>query len=309
MKILLTGASSFSGFWFARALSEAGHDVVAPLRRAEASYIGDVRARRVQLLTKCARVIGPCEFGSDAFFDLIGSQPWDLLCHHAAYVEDYRSPSFNVAQALAQNTYRLPDLLTEMANKGMRAVVLTGSVFEQNEGSGTAPLRAFSPYGLSKGFTAETFTYWCRELTLPLRKFVIPNPFGPLEEPRFCAYLIKCWKDAKTAEVRTPRYVRDNVPVDLLARCYAQYCAEAAREMTPSKRNPSCYVETQGAFTSRFSREIEKRLRIPCPYVLLNQTDNQEPFARINTESALQFVPDWDETQSWDNIAAYYAES
>ena len=32
MKVLITGASSFTGYWFASALAEAGHHVVAPLR-------------------------------------------------------------------------------------------------------------------------------------------------------------------------------------------------------------------------------------------------------------------------------------
>ena len=32
MKVLLTGASSFSGVWFAEKLAAAGAEVVAPLR-------------------------------------------------------------------------------------------------------------------------------------------------------------------------------------------------------------------------------------------------------------------------------------
>ena len=65
---------------------------------------------------------------------------------------------------------------------------MTGSVFEQDEGVGNAPMAAFSPYGLSKGLTAQAFRYGCGTLDVPLGKFVIPNPFGPFEEPRFCHY-------------------------------------------------------------------------------------------------------------------------
>ena len=35
MKILFTGASSFTGFWFARALAAAGHEVVATFRETD----------------------------------------------------------------------------------------------------------------------------------------------------------------------------------------------------------------------------------------------------------------------------------
>ena len=40
-----------------------------------------------------------------------------------------------------------------------------------------------------------------------LEKFVIPNPFGPYEEPRFTAYLMRTWLAGETAHVQTPRYV------------------------------------------------------------------------------------------------------
>jgi UDP-glucose 4-epimerase len=69
-------------------------------------------------------------------------------------------------------------------------------------------MRAFSPYALSKGLT-EVVRHWCTHYNVPLGKFLIANSFGPLEEPRFCAYLIKTWWVGQIAEVRTPRYLRD----------------------------------------------------------------------------------------------------
>ena len=45
MRVLLTGASSFTGAWFVHALAEAGHEVVAPLRAA-GGYDDPIRRRR-----------------------------------------------------------------------------------------------------------------------------------------------------------------------------------------------------------------------------------------------------------------------
>lgn len=36
MKVLFTGASSFTGFWFVRELAAAGHDVTALFRKPAA---------------------------------------------------------------------------------------------------------------------------------------------------------------------------------------------------------------------------------------------------------------------------------
>jgi nucleoside-diphosphate-sugar epimerase len=50
MKILLTGSSSFTGYWFAEALAGAGHYIVAPLRGSLDST-GDLqRAERLRRL-------------------------------------------------------------------------------------------------------------------------------------------------------------------------------------------------------------------------------------------------------------------
>jgi UDP-glucose 4-epimerase len=304
MRILLTGASSFTGYWFARALAEAGHEVVAALRGARTGYTEGVRAQRVAALAEVAEIVDGCAFGDAAFLELASSRKWDLLCHHAARVGDYRSPDFDVGGAVAENTRALPAVLRAM--RGLSGVVLTGSVFEQDEGAGNTPLQAFSPYGLSKGLTAQVVRYWCAQTGVPLGKFVIPNPFGPLEEPRFCAYLIRTWKAGQVAEVRTPDYVRDNIHVDLLARCYADFAAGVAGGAPYAKRNPSGYVEQQGAFAQRFAREIARRTGMECPVVLGRQTEWTEPATRINTEPAATLVA-WDESAAWDAVVEQYA--
>jgi UDP-glucose 4-epimerase len=302
LRILLTGASSFTGLWFARSLAAARHHVVASLRRRRDDYRADMRAKRVALLADVAECSFGSSFGDGGFLDLCRSGSWDLLCHHAAEVGDYRSPAFDVAGALAANTRNFPEVLGAM--RGLRGVMLTGSVFEAGEGAGTTPLRAFSPYGLSKGMTADLVQFYCEAAGMPLGKLVIPNPFGPFEEPRFCAYLIRQWRAGEAAEVRTPAYVRDNIHVDLLAAAYAVFAEKVAVGAGFMRANPSGYVETQGAFAERFAREIGERTRLDCRVGLAHQTEFPEPPVRINTNPTI--VPGWSEPAAWDAIAEYY---
>jgi nucleoside-diphosphate-sugar epimerase len=305
VRILLTGASSFTGYWFARALAAAGHHVVAPLRAAAGTYSG-VRAMRVSDLSGCAEIAWESPFGETRFLDLISGQSFDLLCHHAARVTDYRSPDFDVVTALAENTRELPRVLRCLREKGLQGMVLTGSVFEAEEGAGNTPLRAFSPYGVSKGLTAAVAAYWCSVFGIPLGKFVIPNPFGPLEEPRFCAFLVSTWRAGKAAEVRTPLYVRDNIHVGLLAKSYASFAQKTAGGPPFGRANPSGYVESQGAFAQRFAAAIGPRLGLEAKVVLLEQTDFSEPMVRINTEPARD--AGWSEAAAWDATASFYRQ-
>jgi len=309
MRILLTGGSSFTGLWFARALSEAGHEVHATLTRPGVGDYEGLRRGRVDLLSGIASLHGDRRFGEPAFLDLLRrGGPWDLLCHHGAEVTDYRSEDFDAVAALARNAHELPDVIAALGEAGGRGLVLTGSIFEPGEGDEGVEAVAFNPYGLSKGLTFDVFRHYCRRDGLPLGKFVIPNPFGPWEEPRFTSYMANAWRQGESPEVRTPDYLRDNIHVDLLARVYGGFCAEVAATDAPlSRRNPSGYAETQGAFAQRLARELERRgwpapATVPCA----EQTEFPEPRRRVNGESAAALCPDWDEARAWDDLAAWY---
>lgn len=235
--------------------------------------------------------------------DLLG-RDFDLLAHHGAQVGDYRSPWFDAVGAVSANTYNLRAIL---ASGRIGAMVLTSSVFAPGEGAGTAPLSAFSPYGLSKGMTNDLVKFLADEAGIPLGRFVIPNPFGPFEEPRFCAYLMQTWKQGGIATVKTPAYVRDNIHVDLLARAYVQYATHLLAGVALPAFLPSGYVGSQGEFAQRFAREIRSRLGLACTLELVEQTEFSEPLMRVNTQPAAVYVPQWNEQQAWDGLAEYHA--
>jgi nucleoside-diphosphate-sugar epimerase len=309
MKILLTGASSFTGHWFAEALLKAGHDVVAPLRGGLDSGADVRRVERLRGLDGKADLIPDCAFGSPRFMEIAGGRDFDVLCHHAAEVSNYRSPDFDIAGAVASNTLNLRAVLESMSRRGLKGVVLTGSFFEQDEGAGSLPLAAFSAYGVSKGATADVVRHRCHEIGMRYGKFVVPHPFGPLEQPRLGAYLAKTWQTGGTAEIATPAYVRDNIHVGLLAARYARFVDETTDAPLVRKANPSGYVETQGAFVERLAREAGPRLGIECRVKLMVQKDFPEPLVRVNTEPAARCEAAWSEPQAWDDYAHWMREA
>jgi nucleoside-diphosphate-sugar epimerase len=305
VKVLFTGASSFSGFWFVRELAAAGAEVTAALRAAPSTYSG-VRAERASLLPQWAEIVPDCAFGSDRFVKLVRMRSFDALCHHGAEARDYRNPDFDALGAAAANTLNIRETLASFAERGGKALVATGSVFEPEEGAGPEPRRAVSPYGLSKGLTWRVIQYWGETLGVRVSKFVIANPFGPFEEPRFVAHAVDRWTKGETLEVRTPRYLRDNIHVDLLAKAYARFVAETGDQ--GRRFGPCGYLETQGAFAERLARELGARLRLDTRVTLAAQTDFSEPLARLNLHTIDPAVYGWDEGRAWDALAEFYRE-
>jgi len=303
VRILFTGASSFTGYWFVRELVSAGHEVVAACR-GDGRYEG-LRAERMRMVRELCETRFGCAFGTDDFLAL-AKTPFDVLSHHGAEAGDYRSPDFDPYRAAATNLHHLPEVLSALRDRGCGRLVLTGSVFEANEGAGSAPLRAFSPYGLSKTLTAEAARFYADREGFTFEKFVIPNPFGPYEEPRFTAYLMRTWLGGETARVQTPRYVRDNIHVSLLAKAYAAFVGENPAPGAARRLNPIGYAETQGAFTQRLRDEVAARLGLPCRLELGKQIEFPEPPMRINTDLLDAEALGWNEAQAWDDFVRYY---
>lgn len=306
MKVLFTGATSFSGFWFVDELLNAGHEVVILIRRPLDAYQGVRRKRAESLMKRCPVILGE-DFGSENFLQRIASEDrWDLFCHHAAEVGDYRNPSYDIGRAISSNTKNIYRVLTELQKRHCGKVILTGSVFEQNEGSGTDLEKAFSPYGCSKALTFEIFKQYALQMDFKLGKFVIPNPFGPYEEPRYTYYLMRTWHNKEKAIVKTPLYIRDNIPISLLKKCYVDFAHRLTLVKGIEKFNPSGYSESQALFTQRMAREISQRLPLECSFELGIQEDFSEPLKRVNTDLPDHEKIGWKENAAWDDLAEYY---
>jgi nucleoside-diphosphate-sugar epimerase len=302
MRLLLTGASSFTGLWFARGLAEAGHQVIAAARGQ--AYENPLRRARMDLVGQSAEVVHGAPFGSPAFLDLIERQgPFEAFCHHGAEAAGHKSPDFNVEAAVAANTRNAQQTLACLAEAGVRRLVLTGSVFEGDEGRGDEPRLPFSPYGRSKTLTSAYFAAAAAEAGIGFTKFVIPNPFGPYEGLTFQRHVMTGWREGRTAHVSHPLYERDNVPVSLLARAYAA----AVDGLLSGHVSPSFYAGPVGDFFRRMAAEAAPRTGWACGLTLAESQSFDEPRARMNTQPLDPSDYGWSEAGFWDEYAAYYA--
>jgi UDP-glucose 4-epimerase len=299
MRVLLTGASSFTGCWFAHALAEAGHEVTATLRGG--SYDG-LPGQRLSRLRRSCELVEDVAFGDERFLALLSKRPFDLLCAHGAQVAGYREPGFDVAAALHANTRSADRVVPQVPR-----LLVTTSVFEPGMGEGDGELRAFSAYGLSKAFTAETFRFHCQRHDVSFGRFVIATPFGPLEQPRFTTGLVRAWQRGEAGQVRTPGYVRDNIHVSLLARAYADFAGRMPAGGWSGCFAPSGYREQQGAFAERFAGELGPRLGLQASLQLAADQPWDEPAVRTNCDPLDAAALGWDEPSAWDELAGWYA--
>lgn len=307
MRALMTGAGSFTGCWFARALAGGGCAVVATCRRPLADYDG-LAATRLAQVGRHATIVPGCGFGDPAFVDLLRQDgPFDLLALHGAEAAGHRSRAFDVMAAVAANTREAASVCEAFAGRGGRAVLVTGSIFEADEGVGTPPHGAFNPYGLAKTLTWQTLRFAAEQAGLAVGKFVIAHPFGPLEKPGLTSYLARIWLAGAEAVVEQPQLVRDFVPVDALAEAYAGFATRLVRDGRSLRLAPSLYAEATASFVERFARAMRERLDRPCRWrANPAPAPTREPRVRCNPDSLRALVPGWSEAGFWDGLAAWY---
>lgn len=297
MRVLLTGASSFSGMWIAQALAKAGHEVVAIARGG--TYADPLRQARMDRVAAVAKIVTDAPFGSARFIEVLSAGRFDAIGLHGAEVGDYKSPTYDMPAAVAANTLNAEQVF---AAAGAARVVITGSVFEPNEGKGTEPLISFSPYGTAKALTGERLQQTAEAAGSPVARFVIPNPFGPWEERKFQRLVMTRWSKGEAVHIDQALYVRDNIPVDLLASAYVataegrfgDYCA------------PSCYAEPVGAFFERMARETRGRTGWECPLTLADAQVFAEPENRTNRTALDRAALGWSEAAFWNDYVDHY---
>jgi nucleoside-diphosphate-sugar epimerase len=304
--VLLTGASSFTGMWIAEALAAAGFQVIAPLRRPRADYAW-LEESRIVRLERAAEVVFACPFGSEPFLDLIRTRAGiRALAHHAADVAGYRDPGFDAVAAFERNMAGAAATLQLLAERGARALMVTGTVFEQGEGGPSESPLAVTPYGLSKTLTNIAFQHYADAAGLTYGKVVIPSPYGPYEQQRFPWYLFRSWFADETPQVRTPFYLRDHLPAPRLARAYADHLAALLADPgVAAVHRPSGWIASQGDFARKVAREAGARLGRECPVSSGQQGEFPEPRTRVNTDPCTD--EGWDEARFWDDYVTWYA--
>lgn len=304
MRALLTGASSFTGTWIADALAAAGLAVTAIHRRPLEAYPPLPRQRLARLRGR-VELVELGSLASPAATALVDALRPELLALHGAEVGDHRAPDFDVAGALARTCAGLPALLDRFLARGGRAVLVTGSIFEADEGQGSPPLRAFNPYGLAKTLIWQTIRFEVERRGLALGKLAIAQPVGPLDKPGLVRDLLEAWRRGEAALVRRPDLVRDFLPVDALAAAYARAAGQLLETGRPLRLAPSHWAEPVGAFVERLARALRPRLGRACAVRRADPPEgSDEPPARVGLDPLGGLVPGWDEAAFWAALAA-----
>jgi len=286
-KCVITGSTSFSGIWFTKTMLDQGWECVAVTQNSK--VLSPAVEKRLNWIRK--------DYPNFEFVQLENLPNYkdvDVVCLHGTATFDYRNPNFEIEEALKQ-TLKVSEMIINLFPKAY--FIHTGTFSEPNESFGDDNRTSFNPYSTSKQLIYEKHKE--KVVSGKLLKYVMPNPFGPLENHKFTGYLIQEWSSGKIPVIKTPNYIRDNVPIDLLARHYTSTINEFLNSGDVRTVWPSKYVESNLAFAERYARKFESYTGIHVELSAPQHHEYLEPRFRVNQNYCEDIVKNWDEDLSW----------
>jgi len=306
--VVLTGVSSFTGFWFAKVLSEAGHSICCPLPRPRESYEG-LKKKRLDSLPIEVDVIYEAPFGSDRFVALL-DKTFDALCLHGAYVEGYHSDQFDFSYALNQNLNQIDKVLKVAKSSGCKLVIWTSSIFEDavhTEGKvAVAHKPIWLKYALSKKISFICIRELCANYGLGFSRFVISNPFGPYEDAKFCYHLVQNILAGKKFDVQSPFYVRDMIHVGHLSESYVMLVQNSIDGDITDELRPSEYPMRMIDFAALLCKKINFYYGIDYELGYCEQKVYDEPLVLVNNDNIRSELYSYNEPSQWNSYFKYY---
>lgn len=215
--IVITGASSFTGFHFT--LEIAKYKKIICFSHKKFSSYKDLKKTRLQILkkNKNIKLIFNCSFGSEKMIRVIKSYKNICFCfHHAQTLNAKDDFKFSFLESFNQDLYNIDNFFKKCSNN-IKKIIFSSSIFQKEH---SKQLIDFNKYSLNKSITLETLKFFCHKFNIRLINFVISNPFGVLEDRRYSFYLLNNWINKSTPIVGSPDFIREYIYIDDLKKLY-----------------------------------------------------------------------------------------
>lgn len=296
MRVLMTGISSFSGYYFAKSFLERDHEVIGILSGGYSS--NSLKERRIKNLVSLKKSLS---FLNLRDIKSLRDNNFEVLILHGSHMKDRKSPEFNSYNAV-QKTLEVSRTIKE--NGVFANIIHTGTFSEPYESLYDDPV-SFNTYSTSK---SEIYVAH-KELFSDnlIHKYVMPNPIGKLQNYNLISAAFEKWQNDEAFQINQPWLIRDFVPVDLLAEDYVLFTEDIVKNRTrvPKKRYPSLYITTIEGIIKRVASVAQSISNLNCEVIYGNRSDTVfEPRIRINRDILYANIVEWNETKWWNEYAS-----
>ncbi len=280
MKILFVGVSSFTGYHFVKKLSQNKKNKITCTLTKNFNSYKSIRLKRLKLVKNIRNInlINNIKFGDKKFIKLLIKNKFNVICLHHALTKNYNSNiKFNLKKSLIENTRNIESVFKIVDRKTI--IIVSNTVFQKIRSKN---YEAVNNYGVSKSISYDKIKFFCKKYKLKYKSIYITNPWGPLEEKKLNFYLINNWIKNKYALVSHPRYIRDNIYIDILSKIYSKLINTKSKKIDYF---PSGYCSSNKVFIEALKKKFEKFFNKKAKVIYVKKTNYSQPLIRINSKN------------------------
>lgn len=300
LRVALSGAPSFTGYWIARALVEAGHDVSALCSQGRVRYSGLRQQRVLALEALSLHVHFNVRAEDGGFAHWIRAHRPQIWIHHHHHMPDFRSPQYDLQSALRIGVEPIPAILDALADVGAKGVIYSGTFFEPGEG-GVPAGGPVTPYAQSKSQVWTALQEGCRSRELLLSKCVLSNPIGPGEnEDRLLPLFLRAAQEGVPFHLGAPLALGDQLPVQELACQYVELAQDLVRGIARISR-PSGWQGNLRTWLAQVNQQfIVQQMKLPPVKILEAEGSKATGFRNpVNEAVAVDWAGFWSTYADW----------
>ena len=208
MKVLFTGSSSFTGYYFLKEINKNKIKTFAVFSREKKEY---KKIFQKEILNSKMRYIVPCKkvnFGSKKYIDIIKKENINVICFHHFIVGNLNN-KYDFNKNLKKLLQNIEEVIFQLSLNKNSSIIYTSSVYQKISSSRKyLNDKSRINYGYTKLILSQILKYMCKKYKIKFINFELQNPIGKFEkENSLPFYIASSFFNKNKIKLENPRRI------------------------------------------------------------------------------------------------------
>lgn len=258
MKILFTGSSSFTGYYFLKELNKNKIESFAIFSKKKKTYKKNYQRDILNNKMKYIKPISNVSFGSKKYTNIIKTKKINILCFHHFIVGNLNN-KYNFNSNLKKLLKNIETVVKELSKNKNSSIIYTSSVYQKISSN----LRYLNDksrvnYGYTKLILSQILRYMCKKYKVKFVNFELQNPIGKFEKKNSLPYYIaSSFFKKKNIKLDNPERIFKYQFIEIISKDYVKTLK--IKKFVKSKYKSNLVKEFKEKLLDKFnSKEIKK---------------------------------------------------
>ena len=238
MRVLFTGSSSFTGYYFLKEINKQKIKTFAIFSRNISSYKKNYQKEILKSELKYIKPRLNIKFGSPKYLKLIQNEKIDTICFHHFIVGNL-DKEYKFRVNLKKILKNLEEVIYYLSLNGKTTILYTSSVYQRISAKNSyINDQSRINYGFTKQILFQILKYFCKKNKINLIDFELQNPIGQFEkENSLPFYIASSFFEKSKINLNHPSRIFKYQFIDKISKDYVKVLINKKKYQSKYKKN------------------------------------------------------------------------